>query len=484
MARAGAKGAITAEPLDFTGWPAPGWRRLVRFAEEFVVVPKGVGAGEAFKLRPWQVEIVKGLFPEQGRPRTGLVSLPRGNGKTTLAATIALYELFASGTISPQVMVVAGTEQVARHTLKIAARMVELSPMLAERAHLLQASIKVPHTGGELVTAASTVAALQGFDPSLLIVDELHTVTTDDWEAATSVAGKRPESLTLAISTPSDSQDSVMYELVKYGRKQEDPAFYFREFAAPSGCDIFDDDAWAVANPALGDFLTADGLLSVAKTMREAAFRRYRLGQWAGAQDSWLPFGAWDKCAARRDLRPGERIVLGFDGSASGDSTALVACTLDGHIAPIQVWVNPNEPGWRVPRGEVTDTIRDTFDRYDVVELAADPWGWRSELEEWGKEHGERRVVEYNTGYRNRMGPATDRLYAAVMDRTVTHDGDALLSLHVSQTVATQTAVGAIVSKDKKNSPRKIDAAVAAIVAFDRAAWHGRKKSRKVVSFS
>jgi phage terminase large subunit-like protein len=70
------------------------------------------------------------------------------------------------------------------------------------------------------------------------------------------------------------------------------------------------------------------------------------------------------------------------------------------------------------------------------------------------------------------------------MDRTVTHDGDALLSLHVSQTVATQTAVGAIVSKDKKNSPRKIDAAVAAIVAFDRAAWHGRKKSRKVVSFS
>ncbi len=122
MARAGAKGAITADPLDFTGWPEPGWERIVRFAEQYVMTPKGVGAGDPFILRPWQVELVQGLFPTVGRPRTGLVSLPRGNGKTTLAALLALYELFASETISPQVMVVAGTEQVARHTLKIASR--------------------------------------------------------------------------------------------------------------------------------------------------------------------------------------------------------------------------------------------------------------------------------------------------------------------------------------------------------------------------
>lgn len=483
MARAGAKGAITVDPLDFGGWPEPGWERLVRFVREFVVVPKGVGAGEPFELRDWQVDLVRELFPTSGRPRTGLVSLPRGNGKTTLAATIALYELFASGTVSPQVMVVAGTELVARHTLKIAARMIEMSPMLAERAHLLQASIKVPHTGGELLTAASTVAALQGFDPSLLIVDELHTVTRDDWEAATSVAGKRPESLTLAISTPSDSQDSVMFELVKYGRKGTDKSFFLREFAAPDGCDIHDVEAWAVANPALGDFLTADGMASVASTMREAAFRRYRLGQWVGAQDSWLPFGAWDARAVDRDLQPGERVVLGFDGSASGDSTALVAVTMDFHVVPIKVWANPKRPGWRVPRGEVSNAVADCFARFDVVELAADPWGWRSELEDWGKQHGERRVVEYNTGYRARMGPATDRLYAAIMDGSMTHDGDPVLAEHVRNTVATQTAVGAIVSKDKKNSPRKIDATVAMIAAFDRAVWHSRKKTRKVVAF-
>lgn len=483
MARAGAKGAITAEPLDFEGWPEPGWERLVRFVREYVLVPKGVGAGEPFELRDWQIEIVKGLFPESGRPRTGLVSLPRGNGKTTLAAAIALYELFASGTLSPQVMVVAGTEQVARHTLKIAARMIELSPELADRAHLLQAGIKVPHTGGELVTAASTVAALQGYDPSLLLVDELHTVSRDDWEAATSVAGKRPESLTLAISTPSDSQDSVMFELVQYGRRQDDPSFYFKEFAADTGCDIYDEAQWAKANPALGDFLTADGMLSVAKTMREAAFRRYRLGQWVGANDAWLPFGVWDTLAVSRDLQDGERVVLGFDGSASGDSTALVAVTFDQHVVPLNIWQDTKEPGWRVPRGEVSDAIAEAFANYDVVELAADPWGWRSELEEWGKKFGERRVVEFNTGYRARMGPATDRMYAAVMENKLTHNGDPVLAEHVRNTVASHTAAGAIVSKDKKNSPRKIDATVATIAAFDRAAWHSRKKTRKAVSF-
>ena len=274
-----------------------------------------------------------------------------------------------------------------------------------------------------------------------------------------------------------------MFDLVKYGREGTDSSFVFREWAAPEGCAVDDEEAWAIANPALGDFLHIDAFRSTVKTTREAAFRRYRLGQWAGTHDSWLPFGVWDARAITRELVPGERIVLGFDGSASGDSTALIACTLDGFISPIGIWNNPGELGWRVPRAKVTQAVDDAFERYDVVELAADPWGWRSELEDWSKRHGERKVIEYNTGFRQRMGPATDRLYAAVMDESVTHDGNPVLSLHVAQTVAVSTAIGAIVSKDKKNSPRKIDAAVASIVAWDRAAWHTRTKSRKVVSF-
>src|SRR5690625_5493128 len=65
-------------------------------------------------------------------------------------------------------------------------------------------------------------AALQGWDPTLVIVDELHVVTDRVWEAMSLASGKRLESLTLAISTPSDRLDSVMWRLVEYGRQHPD----------------------------------------------------------------------------------------------------------------------------------------------------------------------------------------------------------------------------------------------------------------------
>src|SRR5680860_811223 len=99
--RAGPKQAITAGPLDLAGLPDSGAERVAAFLAEYVITPKGTGAGEPFILRPWQVEIVAGLFDDP-RPRQGLVSIPRGNGKSTLAAALALYGLFADGEHSPQ----------------------------------------------------------------------------------------------------------------------------------------------------------------------------------------------------------------------------------------------------------------------------------------------------------------------------------------------------------------------------------------------
>ena len=319
------------------------------------------------------------------------------------------------------------------------------------------------------------------------IVDELHVVTEQVWEAVTSVSGKRPESLTLAISTPASSPDSVMWRLVEHGRGGDDPAFYFREFAAPDGCAVDDRKAWRIGNPALAcrdPFLSEDGLEAARKTIREPVFRQLRLGQWVTGVESWLPFGAWDACAVRRSVQPRERVVLAFDGSASGDSTALVGCTLDGHLWVEGLWENPGDPRWRVPREQVSDAVDVAFARYDVVELACDPWGWRSEIEAWASRHGERRVLEWNTAHAQRMAPATDRLYQAVATKAVTHDGDSRLAAHIAHCIAKRTPMGDLVSKDKRGSPRKIDAAVAAIVAFDRAAWHQTRNRKRVRSFA
>jgi phage terminase large subunit-like protein len=93
--KAGPKAAVTAAPLDLSMLPRSGGARIVAFIHRFLLTPKGHGAREPMRLRPFQREIVHGLY----RPgvRQGLVAMPRGNGKTTLAAAIALADLFAGG---------------------------------------------------------------------------------------------------------------------------------------------------------------------------------------------------------------------------------------------------------------------------------------------------------------------------------------------------------------------------------------------------
>lgn len=482
--KAGPKGAVTAAPLEFAGWPDSRADRRLRFIADYLVVPKGVGAGEPVRLRGFQTEIIEGAFAPG--IRTGLVSVARANGKTAMGSMLAVAELFV-GPSSPEVLVVASDLRQAMITFRMARRMIELNPELADRAQIFADRIVTPHNDGVLLPLPAEPGALHGHDPSLLIIDELHVVTEQVWEAVTSVAGKRPESLTLAISTPSTSPDCVMWKLVEHGRTGGDPAFYLKEFAAPDGCELDDREAWRIANPALScerPFLAEDGIEAVRRTLREPVFRQLRLGQWVTGAEAWLPWGAWEDCEAERTVKPRERVVLAFDGSASGDSTALVGCTIDGHLWVEGLWENPGDPRWRVPRADVDIAVQMAFQRYDVAELACDPWGWRSEIETWAKRHGEKRVLEWNTANAQRMAPATDRLYQAVVTQQVSHDGDPRMAAHVAHCVAKSTPMGDLVSKDKRGSPRKIDAAVAAIVAFDRAAFHAtHRKRRRGASF-
>jgi phage terminase large subunit-like protein len=280
------------------------------------------------RLQPFQQEITRGAFAPG--IRTALVSMPRANGKTAYAAALASAELFV-GPPSAEVLIVASDKKQASHVLKYAKEMIAKSPELAARVVEYADHLAVPENNAVLMPLPAEPGALHGYDPSLLIVDELHVVTEDVWEAATSVVGKRPpdQSLTLAISTPASSPDSVMWKLIAHGRAGDDSSFYLKEFSAPEGCGLDDREAWRAANPAMTcpqPFLAEDGMLAAMRTLREPVFRQLRLGQWVSGVDAWLPFGAWDACRVDREVKPGERVVLAFDGSASGDSTALVGC--------------------------------------------------------------------------------------------------------------------------------------------------------------
>ena len=205
--RAGPKGSVTVAPLDFSAYPAGRAARRERFITEYLITPRGSGAGEPFALRVFQRELIGGAFGPG--IRTALVSIPRANGKTMLAAALALAELFV-GPPSAEVLVVASDQRQANIALRYARRMVELTPALADRVQVYADRLYLPHNDATLLPLPAEPGALHGHDPSLLIVDELHVVTESVWEAVTSVSGKRPESLTLAISTPAASADSIM----------------------------------------------------------------------------------------------------------------------------------------------------------------------------------------------------------------------------------------------------------------------------------
>jgi phage terminase large subunit-like protein len=469
--RPGPKSTVVARPLDLRRLPKRGGSRAVAFIERYVTLPKGTGARRRMRLRPWQKAIVHGLFDEP-RPRQALVAISAGNGKTTLAAALGLYGLLADRVEGAQVICVASDERQARILLNTARRMVELDPDLYARVQIFKDHLLEPHTDSTLFALPADPGALQGWDPSLCVVDELAVVTDDVFEAMAARAGKREQSLLLAISTPPKiGDDGVMRRLVDHGRQGTDPSFYFREFIAPAGCEVDDEAAWEVANPALDDFLHRDALRAVLPPkMRENAFRGYRLGQWVALEDAWLPDGAWAACAsASASIPAGAEVVLGFDGSYNGDTTAIVAATVGGapHLELIGIWDRPEDAvEWAVPVLDVEQALRDACRRWQVREIACDVFRWARTFQILTGEGLP--VVEYPQTP-SRMTPATTRFYEAVMLRTLSHSGDPTFARHVANCTVREDTRGVRLAKEHRYSKRRIDAAVAAVMAFDRA---------------
>jgi phage terminase large subunit-like protein len=102
-----------------------------------------------------------------------------------------------------------------------------------------------------------------------------------------------------------------------------------------------------------------------------------------------------------------------------------------------------------------------------VLEIAADPFRWARSLQLLD---GEGLPVGEYPQSPARMQPATARFYEAVVNGELTHSGDSRLARHVGNAVLREDARGARLAKERRDSPRKIDAAVAAVMAHDRAA--------------
>jgi phage terminase large subunit-like protein len=469
--KAGPKPDVDGSPLSLRG----SRRRelaVARFARDYIVVPRGHGARKPLRLRPWQRELVAATWDARPRPRLAGWMLPRGQGKTSLVAVLALYELLC-GEEGAQVVVVATDERQAGLCFRAAARMVELHPALERRVQPYADHLAVPARGASFQVLPAVPKRLEGLDYTLAILDEAGRIDRDVFEVVSLASGKQRASVVLAIGTPGpELAATVLGGLRTYAAEHpDDPLVAWREHSAagfehhPVECR----HCWQLANPALGDFLAVDGLAAcLPPRMRESSFRRARLCQFVNQlEDAWLPPGAWPACAdPTRSIPDGADVVLGFDGSFSGDCTALVAVTVEErpHVELVALW----EPaGGQVPVVDVEAAIRAACRRWRVLEVAADPFRWARSLQLLD---GEGLPVGEYPQSPARMQPATARFYEAVVNGGLTHSGDPRLARHVGNAVLREDARGARLAKERRDSPRRIDAAVAAVMAHDRAA--------------
>lgn len=218
-------------------------------------------------------------------------------------------------------------------------------------------------------------------------------------------------------------------------------------------------------------------ILSTKNVITES--RRKFLNQVNASEDSWLSPQEWDRIAVvepEGGLQPKDKITLGFDGSKSNDWTALVACRIsDGRLFLIKVW-DPAKFGGEVPREDVDATVHSVFARYDVVAFRADVKEFEAYVDQWGRIYKKRLKVNASPnnpvafdmrGQQKRFAFDCERLEDAVLEREVSHDGNPILRQHVLNAKRHPTNYDAIaIRKATKDSSKKIDAAVCAVLAF------------------
>jgi phage terminase large subunit-like protein len=476
----------------------PEWSERAKVAKQFVdvfgtITKESVAgrAGSRMVLRDWQNDLIRNIYAvdEDGGflRKLCLVGMPRKNGKSALASHLAVFDTFL-GVQGGETYSVAVTRDQARIVFSEAKRVVEMHEDLRKIAKLYRDAIEVPSRNSVYRVLSAEAGAAEGLNASSIWFDELHAQPNrkmfDVMSLSMAARGNKAHMVaitTAGVRADSSGRDSVCFDLYQMGQRVargevDDPSFWMAWWEAPEELDHKDPETWKLSNPGFGDLNSVEDFESAVRRTPEAEFRTKRTNFWASSQTSWLPTGAWDECAGDAEISYEDDIILGFDGSFSGDASVIVAATIPKDGEPVKVnlvkaWekdLTIHDDNWRVDIAEVEQAILDYCQSHpNVKEVACDPFRWQRSMEVL-MEKGVP-IVEYPSTSARRMVPACAKFYDAVMEKRIVHDGDGLLARHLSNAVTKIDQLGVRIVKDQRNSPRKIDAAVAAVIATDRA---------------
>lgn len=487
---------------------------------------KGTWAGKKFELIDWQEQIIRDLFgtlkPNGYRQfNTAFIEIPKKQGKSELAAAVALLLTCGDGEQRAEVYGCAADRQQASIVFEVAADMVRMCPALSKRVKILASQkriIYIPTNSFYQVLSAEAYSK-HGFNIHGVVFDELHTQPNRKlFDVMTKGSGDaRMQPLYFLITTAGTDTHSICYEThqkakdILEGRKI-DPTFYPVIYGADENDDWTDPKVWEKANPSLGITVGIDKVQTACESAKqnpseENSFRQLRLNQWVKQAVRWMPMDKWDKCAFavnEDDLR-GRVCYGGLDLSSTTDITAFVLVfppldeedkyiilpyfwipedTLDLRVkrdhVPYDVWERQEylqtTEGNVVHYGYIEKFIEQLGKRFNIREIAFDRWGavqMVQNLEGMGFT-----VVPFGQGFKD-MSPPTKELMKLTLEQRIAHGGHPVLRWNMDN-IFVRTDPAGNIKADKEKSTEKIDGAIATIMALDRAIRCGNDTSESV----
>ncbi len=476
---------------------------------------KGKWRGQPFELLPWQEAIIRNVFgtvKENGyrQYNTAYVEIPKKNGKSELAAGVALYMTCGDNEWGAEVYGCASDRQQASIVFDVAVDMVEQCPALKKRIKPVMSVKRLVYkpTNSFYQVLSAEAYTKHGLNVHAVIFDELHSQPNRElFDVMTKGSGDaRTQPLFFLITTAGTDRHSVCFEQhqkaedILQGRKI-DPTFYPVIYGASDDADWSSEDVWKKANPSLGHTIDIEEVRNAYLSAKdnpaeENIFRQLRLNQWVKQSTRWMQMEKWDACAFPVDEREllGRECYGGLDLSSSIDITAFVLVfpprnDTEKYIFLPYFWIPEENMIRRVRRdhvpydvwekqgflqttegdvihyGFIENVIDDLGKKFHIKEIAFDRWGavqMVQNLEGLGFT-----VVPFGQGFKD-MSPPTKRLMELVLEKNIAHGGHPVLRWMMDN-IFVRTDPAGNIKPDKEKSTEKIDGAVATIMGLDRA---------------
>lgn len=487
---------------------------------------KGTWAGKPFELMDWQEQIIRDLFgilkPNGYRQfNTAYIEIPKKNGKSELAAAVALLLTCGDGEQRAEVYGAAADRQQASIVFDVAADMVRMCPALNKRVKILASQKRLVYepTNSFYQVLSAEAYSKHGFNVHGVVFDELHSQPNRKlYDVLTKGSGDaRMQPLFFLITTAGTDTHSICYEIhqkaqdIIDGRKI-DPTFYPVIYGADDTEDWTNPKVWKKCNPSLGETIGMDKVKTACESAKqnpgeENSFRQLRLNQWVKQAVRWMPMDKWDKCAfaVREDDLKGRVCYGGLDLSSTTDITAFVLVfppldeedkyiilpyfwipedTLDLRVkrdhVPYDIWERQGylqtTEGNVVHYGYIEKFIEELGKKFNIREIAFDRWGavqMVQNLESMGFT-----VVPFGQGFKD-MSPPTKELMKLTLEQKIAHGEHPVLRWNMDN-IFIRTDPAGNIKADKEKSTEKIDGAVATIMALDRAICCGNDTSESV----